>query len=57
MSVDADVLTDDDALVEDPVADDVDDGGTRAAVALLIALLAFLGAVALVLLRHILFQA
>ncbi len=57
MSVDADILTDDEALIEDPIADEGDDSGTRAAVALLIALLAFLGAVALVLLRHMLFQA
>jgi len=57
MSVDADIFTDDEALIEDPIADDIDDSGTRAAVALLIALLAFLAAVALVLLRHMLFQA
>ena len=51
------------ALNEDGLAEDgvdatmVDDGGTGAAIALLVALLSFLGAVALVILRNVLFHA
>ena len=47
-----------DELVEDDAdATMVDDGGTGAAIALLVALLSFLGAVAFVLLRNVLFHA
>ena len=47
-----------DELVEDDAdATMVDDGGTGAAIALLVALLSFLIAVALVILRNVLFQA
>lgn len=42
---------------EGAVADEGDDSGTGAAVALLVAFLAFVAAVALVILRHLLFQA
>ena len=42
---------------ENGVSNDVDDSGTGAAMALLAALLAFVAAVAVVILRHLLFQA
>ena len=51
------------ALNEDGLAEDdaditmVDDGGTGAAIALLIAVLSFLGAVAFIILRNVLFHA
>ena len=51
------------ALNEDGLAEDdaditmVDDGGTGAAIALLVALLSFLGAVAFIILRNVLFHA
>jgi hypothetical protein len=51
------------ALDEDGLAEDdadttlVDDGGTGAAIALLVALLSFLGAVAFIILRNVLFHA
>ena len=51
------------ALEEDELAEDdaditmVDDGGTGAAIALLVALLSFLGAVAFIILRNVLFHA
>jgi hypothetical protein len=51
------------ALEEDGLAEDdvdaamVDDGGTGAAIALLVALLSFLTAVAFVILRNVLFHA
>ena len=50
-------------LDEDGLAEDdaditmVDDGGTGAAIALLVALLSFLGAVAFIILRNVLFHA
>ncbi len=57
MSVDTDVLAEDELRDEDDTQDEVDDSGTAAAVALLVALLFFLLAVVFVLFRHILFQA
>ena len=51
------------ALNEDGLAEDdaditmVDDGGTGAAIALLVAVLSFLGAVAFIILRNVLFHA
>ena len=42
---------------ESGALDEVDDSGTGAAVALLVALLTFVAVVALVILRHLLFQA
>jgi hypothetical protein len=49
---------DEDGLAEDDVAASmVDDGGTGAAIALLVALLSFLGAVAFIILRNVLFHA
>ena len=47
-----------DGLAEDDVdASMVDDGGTGAAIALLVAVLSFLGAVAFIILRNVLFHA
>ena len=59
METDAENATrEEDGLAEDDVdAPMVDDGGTGAAIALLVALLAFLSAVALVILRNVLFHA
>jgi hypothetical protein len=59
MEADAENATcDEDGLAEDDVdATMVDDGGTGAAIALLVAVLSFLSAVALVILRNVLFQA
>jgi hypothetical protein len=59
MEADAENATlDEDGLAEDDVdASMVDDSGTGAAIALLVALLSFLGAVALVILRNVLFHA
>jgi hypothetical protein len=49
---------DEDGLAEDDVAASmVDDGGTGPAIALLVALLSFLGAVAFIILRNVLFHA
>ena len=56
MSVDTDVLAEDELRDEGDTQDEVDDSGTAAAVALLVALLFFLLAVVFVLFRHILFQ-
>ena len=52
------VALDDDGLSEDDAdVTMVDDGGTGAAIALLVALLSFLGAVAFIILRNVLFHA
>ena len=49
---------DEDGLAEDDAdVSTVDDGGTGAAIALLVALLSFLGAVAFIILRNVLFHA
>ena len=49
---------DEDGLAEDDADSTmVDDGGTGAAMALLVALLSFLGAVAFIILRNVLFHA
>jgi hypothetical protein len=59
MEADAENATrDEDGLAEDDVdAAMVDDGGTGAAIALLVALLSVLGAVAFIMLRNVLFHA
>ena len=59
MEADAENATlEEDGLAEDDVdAAMVDDGGTGAAIALLVALLSFLGAVAFIILRNVLFHA
>jgi hypothetical protein len=59
MEADAENATlEEDGLAEDDVdATLVDDGGTGAAIALLVALLSFLGAVAFIILRNVLFHA
>ena len=59
MEADAENATlEEDRLAEDDVdATMVDDGGTGAAIALLVALLSFLIAVAFVILRNVLFHA
>ena len=59
MEADAENATlDDDGLAEDDAdVSTVDDGGTGAAIALLVALLSFLGAVAFIILRNVLFHA
>ena len=59
MEADAENVTlEEDGLAEDDVdATMVDDGGTGAAIALLVAVLAFLGAVAFIILRNVLFHA
>jgi hypothetical protein len=50
-------LEEDGLAEEDADASMVDDGGTGAAIALLVALLSFLGAVAFIILRNVLFHA
>ena len=59
MEADAENATlEEDGLAEDDAdASMVDDGGTGAAIALLVALLSFLGAVAFIILRNVLFHA
>jgi hypothetical protein len=59
METDAENATlEEDGLAEDDVeAPMVDDGGTGAAIALLVAVLSFLGAVAFIILRNVLFHA
>jgi hypothetical protein len=59
MEADAENATlEEDGLAEDDAdASVVDDGGTGAAIALLVALLSFLGAVAFIILRNVLFHA
>jgi hypothetical protein len=59
MEADAENATlEEDGLAEDDVdATLVDDGGTGAAIALLVALLSFLSAVAFIILRNVLFRA
>jgi hypothetical protein len=59
MEADAENATlDEDGLAEDDVDTAmVDDGGTGAAIALLVALLSVLGAVAFIILRNVLFHA
>ncbi|HKC76368.1 MAG TPA: hypothetical protein VKF37_19525 [Chloroflexota bacterium] len=59
MEADAENATlEEDGLAEDDVdATLVDDGGTGAAIALLVALLSFLSAVAFIILRNVLFHA
>jgi hypothetical protein len=59
MEADAENATlDEDELAEDAAdVSTVDDGGTGAAIALLVALLSFLGAVAFIILRNVLFHA
>ena len=50
-------LEGDELMEDDADATMVDDGGTGAAIALLVALLSFLGAVAFIILRNVLFHA
>ena len=59
MEADAENATlEEDGLAEDDAdASMVDDGGTGAAIALLVALLSFLSAVAFIILRNVLFRA
>jgi hypothetical protein len=59
MEADAENATlEEDGLADDDVdAPTVDDSGTGAAIALLVALLSFLGAVAFIILRNVLFHA